>query len=141
MEPKNMPSANFDGSSPGSMMPASLPPSSSVTGVTPAAALAMTFLPVAIEPVKTILSMPLCPVSSAPSSSPPEMTLTSPGGSASFNSSTILSVLRGVNGDGLMTTVLPVRIPGTMCQIAIITGQFQGVIDPTTRSGTRCWMT
>ncbi len=56
-------------------------------------------------------------------------------------SSTSLSVLSGVNGDGLMTTVLPVRMPGTICQIAIITGQFHGVIEPTTPSGTRCWTT
>ena len=122
-------------------MPASFPPSSSVTGVTPFAALAMTFLPVAIDPVKTILSMPSWLVSSAPSSSPPDTTLTRPAGNTSLNNSTIRKVLSGVNGDGLITTVFPVRMPGTMCQIAMISGQFHGVIEPTTPSGTRCCTT
>ena len=43
---------------PGSTMPASFPPSSSVTRLTPAAAPRMIFLPVATDPVNTILSIP-----------------------------------------------------------------------------------
>jgi hypothetical protein len=69
------------------------------------------------------------------------MTLTRPGGNTSFMSWTSRSVLSGVNGEGLMTTVLPVRMPGTMCQIAMISGKFQGVIEPTTPSGSRFMMT
>ncbi len=38
-------------------------------------------------------------------------------------------------GDGLMTTVLPVRMAGIRCQQAIITGQFQGVMEATTPMG------
>ena len=45
--------------------------------------------------------------------------------------------IRGVKGDGLLTTVLPERTAGTMCQIAIRTGKFQGVIEPTTPIGLR----
>jgi hypothetical protein len=58
IEPKKRPSTNGAGSVPGNMMPGSLPPSSSVTGKTPLAATDMTFLPVATDPVNTILSMP-----------------------------------------------------------------------------------
>ena len=65
-------------------------------------------------------------------------TLTTPGGSSSFMSSTRRIVLSGVSGDGLMTTVLPARIAGMICQHAIITGQFHGVIEPTTPIGLRC---
>ncbi len=43
-------------------MAGSLPPSSSVTRFSVAAALASTFLPVATEPVNEILSMPACSV-------------------------------------------------------------------------------
>ena len=49
--------------------------------------------------------------------------------------STRRSVDSGVYGDGLITTVLPARIAGMMCQMAIITGQFHGVIEPTTPIG------
>ena len=58
IEPKNRPSTYLAGSVPGNMMPGSLPPSSSVTGVTRFAALAITFLPVSMEPVNMILSIP-----------------------------------------------------------------------------------
>ncbi len=43
-----------------------------------------------------------------------------------------MSVFIGVNSEGLFITVFPMRSAGIMCQIAIINGQFQGVIDPTT---------
>ncbi len=120
------------------MMPGPLPPSSSVTGFSVGAALDMIFLPVAIEPVNTILSTCSCRDSAAPSSSPPETTLSRPGGSSFAASSNARRVVSGVNGDGLITTVLPVRIAGTTCQMAISRGKFHGVMEPTTPSGSRC---
>ena len=47
------------------------------------------------------------------------------------------SVARGVRGEGFSTTALPARIAGIRCQTAIITGKFQGVIEPTTPIGLR----
>ncbi len=38
-------------------------------------------------------------------------------------------------GDGLSTTVLPARIAGITCQLAMRTGKFHGVIEPTTPMG------
>ena len=98
---------------------------------------AMIFWPVAQEPVKTILPIPSWAVIAAPSLSLPAMQLTTPFGNTSFMSSIRRSVERGVKGDGLLTTVLPERTAGTMCQIAIRTGKFQGVIEPTTPIGLR----
>ena len=43
----------------------------------------------------------------------------------------------GVNGEGLMTTVQPTRIAGITCQVAMSSGQFQGVMEPTTPTGLR----
>ena len=60
-----------------------------------------------------------------------------PGGRTWFMSSTRRNVESGVNGEGLMTTVQPTRMAGMMCQTAIISGQFHGVIDATTPTGLR----
>ena len=64
-----------------------------------------------------------------------------PGGRISFASSTSLQVARGAYSEGLMTAVLPVRRAGVMCQTAIISGQFQGVMEATTPRGLRCTST
>ena len=61
-------------------MAASLPPSSRVTRLRVPAELAMTFLPVAVEPVKLIFAMSGCSVIVAPISLPPETTLSTPAG-------------------------------------------------------------
>ena len=97
----------------------------------------MTFLPVGMEPVNTILLMPGCSAMWLPTSGPPVTALMTPGGSTWFISSTSLSVESGVKGEGLMTTVQPTRSAGMTCQAAMISGQFQGVIDPTTPTGLR----
>ena len=77
---------------PGRTMPASLPPNSRVTRLKAWAAAPMIFLPVSIEPVKTILSMPGCCDRCCPMSAPPVTTLTTPGGSpASWKISASLS--------------------------------------------------
>ncbi len=57
-QPQNSLSSSGSTFVPGRMMPASFPPSSSVRRFRVPAAPSMTFLPVASEPVKTILSMP-----------------------------------------------------------------------------------
>jgi len=89
-------------------MAASLPPSSSVTRLSVCAALAMTRLPVATDPVKEILSMSGCSVIHAPSALPPASTLTTPAGKCSRAISPSNKVERGVYGEGLSTMVLPV---------------------------------
>ena len=73
----------------------------------------------------------------APSSSPPETTLSTPAGSASRRISPSFSVESGVNGDGLSTTVFPASSAGAIFQTASSTGKFHGVIAPTTPSGRR----
>ena len=84
-------------------MAGSLPPSSSVTRLRSGAADRATFLPVSTEPVKLILRGTGCVVMKAPRSSPPLTMLTTPGGKTSRSSSPTLSVVSGVNGDGLST--------------------------------------
>ena len=109
-----------------------------MTRFKPCAALPITFLPVAIDPVNTILSMPAWLVRWLPTSTPPVTELITPGGSTRFMSSTRRRVDSGVNGEGLMTTVQPTRMAGMMCHTAIISGQFHGVMDATTPTGLRC---
>ena len=89
-------------------MAGSLPPSSSVTRFSVSAELAITFLPVATEPVKEILSMSGCSVIHWPRSLPADSTLTTPGGNTDCANSPIFSVVNGVYGDGLRMTVFPV---------------------------------
>ncbi|MCY1507908.1 hypothetical protein D9M68_421990 [compost metagenome] len=128
------------GSASGSTMPASLPPSSSVSRFMVLAADCITFLPVAQEPVNTILRMTGSDAMSAPRfevRSSQLTLLTTPSGSTSLSSSTKRSVASGVYGEGLMTTVLPVRSAGSTCHTAISTGKFHGVIEPTTPTGLR----
>ena len=105
---KNSFGATARGSTSSSTMAASLPPNSSVRRLRLPAQLAMTFLPVATDPVKEILSMPGCAVIHSPRSSPPASTFSTPGGNTSRSSSAIFSVHSGVYGEGLSTTVLPV---------------------------------
>ena len=93
---KNSFGATTCGSTSSSTMAASLPPSSSVMRLSVAAALAMTRLPLATEPVNEILSMPGCSLIHCPQSSPPASTLTTPGGKIGCSSSPSLSVDSGV---------------------------------------------
>ncbi|SVJ97572.1 Uncharacterised protein [Acinetobacter baumannii] len=43
----------------------------------------------------------------------------------------------GVYSEGLLMTTLPARKAGMICQTAIMSGQFHGVIEATTPSGWR----
>jgi hypothetical protein len=65
------------------------------------------------------------------------MQLTTPGGSTSFMISIMRKVDSGVWGEGLFTTVLPTAMAGMICHVAMISGQFHGVIEPTTPIGLR----
>jgi hypothetical protein len=105
--PSKMPGATFFGSTSSSTMPASLPPSSRVIRLSVCAALAITFWPVAVEPVKEIFRMSGCLVMASPRSLASVMTLSTPLGRMSFTSSAKRSVDSGVVGAGFTTSVLP----------------------------------
>ena len=56
---------------------------------------------------------------------------------ASSASSASRSAESGVSSAGLMTTVLPHASAGPIFQLAMLSGKFQGVMRPTTPSGSR----
>mmetsp|Transcript_5843 Transcript_5843/g.14173 ORF Transcript_5843/g.14173 Transcript_5843/m.14173 type:complete len:205 (-) Transcript_5843:526-1140(-) len=122
-----------------STIAASLPPSSNVTRFNPAAAVAMTFFPVATDPVKLMCRTSSCSARAFPRSSPPATILSTPAGrparSAAFP---MARVDRGVNGEGLITTVLPDSSAEAAFDAAISTGKFHGVMAAATPRGTRC---
>ena len=120
----------------GIMMAASLPPSSRVRRFRLDAAAAMTRFPVAVEPVKLILSKPGCAVISGPNASPPVMMLSTPAGTKSRTSSPTRSTVIGVNGEGFSTMVLPASRAGAILKAESATGKFQGEIAATTPIGT-----
>lgn len=123
------------GSTSGSTIAGSLPPSSSVIRLSVPAAERMTCLPVSVCPVKAILAMSGWAVIHLPSSSPPVTTLNTPGGTMSLQISPSLRLQSGVNGEGLMMSVLPAISAGAIFQMASSTGKFQGTMPPTTPSG------
>ena len=92
-----------------------LPPSSSVTGTTLAAAAAWTRAPTATEPVKEMWSMPGCAASAAPASSPrPGTTLSAPGGRpASAAIAAKASAVRLASSAGFSTQALPMASAAT----------------------------
>ena len=90
----------------------SLPPSSRVILFRVLLALSITFFPVAVLPVKEILSMPGWAVSQGPKLSSPERAWITPGGKNCWASSANFRSQYGVNGEGLRMIVFPVRIAG-----------------------------
>ena len=58
-----------------------------------------------------------------------------PSGSTSLSTSTRARPLSVVYSLGFCTTVSPIRSDGAICQMAMISGQFHGVIAPTTPIG------
>src|SRR3546814_14103652 len=122
---QNNSSATFSTSTSGITIAASLPPSSSVTRFSVGAADSMTRRPVAVEPVKLILSKPVWPVIQGPSASPPLTILSTPGGSRSFTSSPNVRVERGVNGEGLRTKLLRESRAGPAWKRDSSSGEFQ----------------
>jgi hypothetical protein len=123
------------GSTSSRMMAGSFPPSSRVTRLRSGAAAAATCLPVATEPVKLILQGTGCEVIHLPSSSPPLITLSTPGGNTWESSSPIFRVVNGVYGDGLRIMVLPASSAGAIFQEARTSGKFHGVMAATTPRG------
>ncbi|MCY1366057.1 hypothetical protein D9M69_529340 [compost metagenome] len=116
-----------------------LPPSSSVAGIRLLAAACAITRPVVVEPVKAILAMRLLCASGMPASRPKPFTmLSTPGGSRSAISSARIRIEIGVDSAGLSTTQLPAASAGASFQAAIRIGKFQGMIWPTTPSGS--WM-
>ncbi len=96
--------------------------------------------PVVVSPVKAILAMRLDEASGLPASRPKPLTmLRTPGGSRSPISSARTRIEAGVCSAGLSTTQLPAARAGASFQTAIRMGKFQGMIWPTTPSGSWKW--
>ena len=118
-------------------MLADLPPSSSVTRLKSAAAVTLTERPLDSPPVKATLRTFRWRTSGSPTSSPkPVTTLTTPGGSpASSDRRANSSVEAEVNSDGLITSVLPAASAGAAFQASSNNGEFHGVMQAQTPSG------
>ncbi len=86
--------------------------------------------------MKLILAKPGWLVIIGPRSSPPLITLNTPGGKMSANSCPIFSVHSGVKGEGFSTMVLPATRAGATFHMARLTGKFHGAIAQTTPRGT-----
>src|ERR1035437_10004888 len=116
-----------------------LPPSSRETFFKLPAAACKISLPTSVDPVKAILSTSGCDASAAPAVSPsPGTTSTTPSGKpASAINSANNSALSGVCSAGYNATVQPVASAGPSFQAAISSGKFQGMICPTTPTGSR----
>ena len=115
-----------------------LPPSSSATGASRAPALAAIAAPVFSLPVKEILATPGWSTSASPASRSPVTTLTTPAGKpTSAASRSVSSTLALACSDGLTTMVLPAASAGASEYIVSSTGEFQGMMIPTTPSGSR----
>ena len=96
--------------------------------------------PVVVSPVKAILAMRFDEASGLPASRPkPLTTLRTPGGSKSPISSMTTRIEAGVCSAGLRTTQLPAASAGASFQTAMRIGKFQGMIWPTTPSGSWKW--
>ena len=86
---------------------ASLPPHSTRTGVSVSAQAAITFLPVAVEPVNATLFTPARHSAAPTSPNPKTICRTGFSGTASANVSTMNLPTAGVYSLGLKTTALP----------------------------------
>ncbi len=116
-----------------------LPPSSSVEPMNRHAVAAAMREPVAVLPVNEIFASSGWSTRACPASAPnPVTTLTAPGGKpASTTSSASRSTVAEVYSDGLITTVLPAHSAGASLLVVSVSGEFHGVIAPTTPSGSR----
>ena len=106
-----------------------LPPSSSITCL-PAARRA-TERPVSVEPTKPTPAVSGWPAISSPTTEPGPVTrLTAPAGrSASARHSINLTEMAEVEVAGAQTMVLPPASAGAINSVAIVSGQFHGVIN------------
>ncbi len=115
-----------------------LPPSSRNTGFSVGAAAAMMRRPVAVEPVKAIMSTSGEVDSTSPTRwSDDTTTLTTPGGMSVFSAirRPRRVAFHGVSGAGLSTQVLPMASTGPSLLRMISMGKFHGTITPTTPMG------
>ena len=98
---------------------------------------AMTSRPTSVDPVKAILATSGCSASRVPITEPlPVTTWSTPSGRpASSASSARRTAVSGVISAGLTTMVLPVASAGPTFHEVMATGKFQGMIAPTTPSG------
>ena len=82
--------------------------------------------------------MPGWAVRVAPTAAPPVTTLITPGGiPASAARSASSSAVTGVSSDGLTTAVQPAARAGASFQVSRASGEFHGMMAPTTPTGTR----
>ena len=117
-----------------------LPPSSTVDGMRFWAAYCMISRPVTVSPVKAILAIRGLVASALPISAPgPVTTLITPGGTTSSMTSISLRIDHGVGEAGLSTEQFPAASAGASFQAAISSGKLNGMIWPTTPSGSRKW--
>ena len=118
------------------MMLGDFPPSSSVTRLSAAPALAPISRPTTVEPVKAILFTSGWSTSAAPVSPSPVTTFSTPSGiPASSASSPSRIAVSGVCSAGLSTVVHPTASAGATFQQAISSGKFHGTICPHTPTG------
>ena len=81
--------------------------------------------------------MPGWAVSAAPTDGPPVTTLITPGGKpASAARSASSSAVTGVSSDGFTTAVHPAASSGASFQVSSSSGEFHGMMAPTTPTGT-----
>src|SRR3954454_20544556 len=115
-----------------------LPPNSSVTGTSFSAAAFETIRPTSTDPVNVTFRTFGCATSGAPHSGPkPDSMLKQPGGSTRFSSSHTRSTVSGASSADFTTTVLPATSAGATFSAISSIGTFQGMIAPTTPSGSR----
>ena len=121
-------------------MLADLPPSSRNTFFTVSEALAMMRRPVAVDPVKVIMSTRGSVVRTSPTRwSDDATTLTTPAGMSVSSAMSRPSKVadHGVSGAGLSTTVLPAARAGPSLARFRLRGKFHGVMAPTTPTASR----
>ena len=111
----------------------SLPPSSSSTGVSRAAARSITRRPVSGEPVTHTMST--WSTRAAPVAPAPMTTCSRSRGSTRFIASTARLTPSGASSDGFTTTALPARSAGMVSPRARLSGAFHGLMTPTTPRG------
>ena len=96
--------------------------------------------PVLVSPVKAILEIRFDDASGLPASRPnPFTTLSTPGGKRSPTISSHFKIENGVCSAGFSTTALPAASAGASFHAAMRSGKFQGMICPTTPSGSWKW--
>ena len=96
--------------------------------------------PVTVSPVKPIFAIRGFAASALPISAPgPVTTLITPGGTMSSTTSSSFRIDQGVGEAGFRTEQLPAASAGASFQAAISSGKLNGMIWPTTPSGSRKW--